>query len=330
MLMNFAELSQFYQNLASLDQAGINYLKAFESLKRGERNIERQTQFQFMINHLTRNRPLSEGFRHLKLTPVFDIPLIKAAEDSGRLVETFKTLSKKYADAHASEKEIRGKLLQPFFTLVVALFAPKFPDLFSEKITLGRYLRISLWPLAVLLFGIYYLYRMWMRSFYDLTVATSWHKMMSFIPFLKGLSEKIALQRFSSALAMMLESGLDVFESLKQAANSSADPKIKRGTEKMTGMIRQGKDIGYVFQTVPAFPSDLVNAVSLGAESGKLPEFLNRYSDGLKEEIHRRIQVLTKIIPAVLFGLVTIYVLITIVAFYKGHLDEAMKVLDNV
>lgn len=329
-MLNFSELSRFYQNLATLDQAGLTYLKTFEGLKRTEKDPEQIYKIQFMISHIQKNRPLSDGFKFIKYVPVFDIPLIKAAESSGRLVEVFKTLSKRYADMVNSEKEIRGQLIQPLVTLVVALFVPSFPDLFTNKISLAMYLRNSLGVFVLIGGAIFALYRSWMRSFYDLAMARKLYTFFSYVPFFKDLNQKIAFHKFSSGLAMMLDSGMDLFESLKQASQCSGDPEVSAAMDQFVPLLKQGVEITKAFQRVERLPGEFVNAVSLGADSGKLPEFLRNYSQQLQDEIDRKMKVLTKVVPIIVYIVVTLYVGSVILKFYTGHLNEVMDVIKDV
>jgi type IV pilus assembly protein PilC len=329
-MLNFAQLSRFYNNLATLDQAGLTYLKAFEGFKRTEKDPDQIYKIQFMISHIQKNRPLSDGFKFIKYVPAFDIPLIKAAEASGRLVEVFKILSKKYADAVVAEKEIRGQLIQPFITFIVALFVPSFPDLFTNKISLAVYLRNSLGILILVCAAIYTLYRSWMKSFYDLAMARKLYSFFSHVPFFKGLNQKIALHKFASGLGMMLDSGMDLFDSLKQASQCSGDPQLASAIEKFIPMLKQGADLTKAFQTVNYFPGEFVNAVSLGNDSGKLPEFLRNYSQQLQDEIDMKVKVLTKVVPIIIYIVVTVYVASIILKFYTGHLNEVMDVIKDV
>ncbi len=325
--MNFNELSRFYQNFASLDHAGITYLKTFETFKKNEHNADKAYKLQFLIEHLRKNRRLSEGLKFIKFVPVFDIPLIKAAEDSGKMGEVFKTLSAKYAEAAAAEKEIRGRMIQPVLTLVVALFVPSFPELFANKITLASYLKHNLGALIALFGSFYGLYYLWKKSFFELEMAIRLHKLLSFLPFFRGFGKKIALEKFSGALAMMLDSGMDLFESLTQSALCSADPIIKKSVDQFIPMIRRGVDITKVFQSDNYFPPDLINAISMGADSGKLPEFLRRYSEVLKAEIDVAIKVIAKIIPMVMYAFVLVYSLSIVLRMYQGHINDINEVL---
>ncbi len=329
-MLSFSQLSRFYNNLATLDQAGLTYLKAFEGFQRTEKDPDQLYKIQFMISHIQKNRPLSDGFKFIKYVPAFDIPLIKSAESSGRLVDVFKTLSKKYADSAAAEKDIRGQLVQPFITFVVALFVPSFPDLFTNKISLAVYLRNSFGVLIFVAVALFFLYRSWLKSFYELAVAQKLYKVQSYIPFFRSLNQKVALHKFSSGLGMMLDSGMDLFESLKQASQCSGDPGITSAINRFITMLKQGLDVTKAFQTVNYFPAEFINAISLGHDSGKLPEFLNNYCRQLQDEIDMKIKVLTKVVPMIIYIVVTIYVASIILKFYTGHLQEVMDVIKDV
>ncbi len=327
--MPLHELSQFYRHFAELDQAGITYAKCFDLLKKNEKSADKILQMNFMIEHLKRGRSLSDGLKFVKLVPAFDIPLIKAAEDSGRIVEVLKNLSKKYDVADMAAKSIRSQLFKPYFTLVVALFVPTFPDYFMQKVTLFSYLKNSLGILGVISAAAFGMYHLWQKSFYDLEKAKLLHVIQGYLPFFRGLAAKIALEKFARAFGMMLDSGMDLFDSLTQASLCSADSHIASSVNRIIPQIRSGKSLGQCLQAENFFPLDLVTAMNLGTESGKLPEFLKRYSDGLKLEIDRKIQLAVKAIPIVMYWVVTAYVAFTLVKFYKGHLDEVVRVLET-
>lgn len=326
--MTLAELSQFYHQFATLDEAGISYTKTFEALIRNEKNEFRLKQQRFILEHLKKSRPLSEGFKFIKYLPVYDIPMIKAGEESGRLVEVFKILAQKYDQASQSEKFIRSQMFKPYFTFLAALFIPSFPDYFLNKVSLIVYLKKNLGILFIVSGFLYLIYRLWMNSFYDIAKARLLHSIQSYLPFFRGLSTQIALEKFASALSIMLESGMDIFISFEQASLCSADPEITLAVKRIIPKIRVGANMSHIIQGERVFSAEFATAINLGAESGKLPEFLRRYSAGLKREVDAKIKMLTKAIPIIMYWIVTAYVIVGIVNFYKGHLDEVEKVLE--
>lgn len=327
--MNLNELSLFYKSFSELEQSGLGYLQAFEVLKKTETNKFRFKQMEYMIQHLKLGRPLSQGLARLNFVPVFDIPLIVSGEESGKMVQIFNTLAKKYSDTAQAVKDLRGQLIRPFLTLLVALFIPSLPSLFSGKISFAVYLRNSLGILILFLLATYSLYDLWMRSYFEINKAKTLHSILSRIPFLKSLNRNIAIEKFSHSLSLMLSSGLNFFEASKHAALSSAAPEIANAIQRMIPLIDSGQNLTQVFEKEKYFPNDFNRAIQLGSESGKIPEFLDRYVLGLKEKIDTGTAVLIKSISIFITCLVMGYVAYAYIESYKNQMEEVEKVLKN-
>lgn len=323
--MSFIELSQFYKNFYELYSAGIDSATAAESLEQRATGHNKQV-LKIVSQSLRKGRSLYTSFRAGQCVPVFDLPLVKAAEDSGRIVDVFKKISQKHLDTHEHIKKIRSSLIKPYFTFAVALMFPGITDLFSQKTTLAHYLRNSVGILVLVTTACYLIYNYWIQSYFDLMKARSLHQILTTIPFFKKLTSKIAYEKFASTLALMLDSGIDFFEALKQSGQCSSDLKIQKAIERVIPSIQNGANLNQVFQQEKVFPLELVTAISLGSQSGKLPEFLLRYADGLKKENESTIQTWVRFFPVLLYWLVIGQIVYGIVTFYMGYLDQALKI----
>ncbi len=323
--MSFAQLSLFYKNFAELYSAGIDVASTTEALQQRSSGNDSQVLYSVSQN-LRKGRSLHQSFRTARCVPINDLPLVKAAEDSGRIVDVFKNLSQKHADTYESIKKIRQSLLKPYFTFAAALMFPGVPDLFAQKITLAHYLRNSLGILALVTAVGVITYNYWIQSYFDLQKARTLHQTMDSLPFFKKLNAKMAFEKFASTLGFMLDSGIDFFEALKQSGQCSANPKIQRAIERIIPKIQTGTDLQKAFNTEKIFPVDLVSAISLGSQAGKLPEFLKRYADRIKSENDSTIQTWVKIFPVVVYWLVIGQIVYGIVEFYSGYLDQALKI----
>lgn len=325
--MSFIELSHFYKNFAELFDAGIDATSAMETIKRNEKRSSAIHSIQLVCHNLKSGRSLYQSLKATGYVPIFDLPLVKAAEESGRIVDIFKTLSQKHLDTHHAISKTKMGLMKPYFTFVVAVMFPGVTKLFSEEITLAAYLRNSLGVLGLVTFIFYYFYNYWIQSYFDIQKARNWNNALSKLPFFSGLVARIALEKFSSTLAMMLESGIDFFEALKQSANGSANRRIQNAVERVIPSLQTGMDLHTSIQNESVFPSELKSALSMGSQSGKLPEFLYRYSKGLKTQNENTIQLLVRYFPIVLYWLVFIQVIFAIISFYRVYLDEILKIV---
>lgn len=323
--MSFAQLSLFYKNFAELYSAGIDVASTAEALLQRTSGHDAQVMHSVSQN-LRKGRSLHQSFRAAQCVPVHDLPLVRAAEDSGRIVDVFKNLSQKHSDTHESIKKIRLSLMKPYFTFAAALMFPGITDLFAEKITLAHYLRNSLGVLALITAVFVIVYNYWVQSYFDIQKARTWHEVMNSLPFFKKLNSKIALEKFAATLGLMLDSGIDFFEALKQSGQCSANPKLQKAIERIIPNIKSGAEIQRAFQTEKIFPVDLTSALGLGSHAGKLPEFLKRYADRIKIENESTIQTIAKVFPVILYWLVIGQIVYSVVGFYGSYLDQALKI----
>lgn len=323
--MSFAQLSLFYKNFAELYSAGIDVASTTEALQQRSSGHDSQV-LHSVSQNLRKGRSLHQSFRAAQCVPVNDLPLVKAAEDSGRIVDVFKNLSQKHSDTHESIKKIRLSLMKPYFTFAAALMFPGVTDLFSEKITLAHYLRNSLGVLVLITAVFIIIYNYWVQSYFDLQKARTLHEIMNSLPFFRKLNSKMAFEKFATTLGFMLDSGIDFFEALKQSGQCSANPKLQKAIERIIPKIQSGVETQRAFQAEKLFPVDLTSAISLGSQAGKLPEFLKRYADRIKSENESTIQTMVKVFPVVLYWLVIGQIVYSIVGFYSGYLDQALKI----
>jgi type IV pilus assembly protein PilC len=321
----FIKLSHFYRSFAELYSAGIEVPAAMQTLSERE-NSRSSVAFGLVVSNLRKGRSLFQSLKVAQLVPVNDLPLVKAAEDSGRVVDVFKSLSQKHADTDASFKKLRMSLVKPYFIFAVALMFPGVIDLFNHQITLFVYLRNSLGILLLVTLFFYFIYDYWVQSFFNTAKARTLYQILKTIPFFGSLSDRIAMEKFSNTMAFMLDSSIDFFETLKQAGQCSSNPMIQKAIERIIPKIQNGADVKIAFQSEPVFPTDFVTAISLGSQSGKLPEFLTRYSTNLKNQNEATIQGLVRFIPVLIYWGVIGQVVYVIVNFYSSYLDQALKI----
>ena len=207
----------------------------------------------------------------------------------------------------------------------VALFFPGVPDLFSQKISVSLYLKNSLGILFLITVAFYLVYSYWMQSYFDIKKARTLHQIQSAVPFFNSLSARITIEKFSSTLAMMLESSIDFFEALRQAGQCSANTNIQSAVIRIIPKVQSGVDLKLAFKAERIFPDELTTAVALGSQSGKLPEFLNRYSIGVKTQNERTIQTMVKFFPIILYWVVVLQIAFSIITFYRSYLDDLLK-----
>jgi len=271
-------------------------------------------------------------------SPVF-ASLIKAGESSGKLDQVLSDLNQDLERENELRNRLRAALIYPILLLVMAFailtflitFAlPRIAEVFSgggfeppffSKVVfgiglfLGKYIWILLGIGIVTFIGfIFYLRTVSGKRFGK--------QLLTRIPVIKSVIEKIALQRFTSTFASLMKSGLPIVETLEITANTVGNIKMQDALMRISRYgISKGLTLGEAFKRETAFPLVLVNLIAISEKAGHLDEILKTLSDFYDKEIDISVKSLVALVePALLFvigGVVAVIALSIIVPIYQ-------------
>lgn len=94
------------------------------------------------------------------------------------------------------------------------------------------------------------------------------------LPGLGSLWRRIAVTRFSQALALQLRVGLSVLEAVPQAGAATGSPVLVSALAQSTAALREGSDLTDALAASDFFPGPFLACLRAGEESGKLPDCL--------------------------------------------------------
>ena len=248
------------------------------------------------------------------------IQLIKAGELSGNLDGVLMRLSEHLETRRSLLRNIRSALNYPLIVggvavivvgLVLTQVVPIFEEVFSQmgaNLPLPTQLLIGMsrhliqsgphWAIATALFVIS-MNLAWkqfalLRSFL-LRVALV-------IPMLGPLWLLTCQQRFTATLAVLLESGLPLPDSLEMAGEAANHPVFRRAGQDIRRRVEQGQSLAesmsharaqILIQRIVLFPPLLVHLVKLGEGSGQLDEMVSRWSRDAQKRLTTRLLGLT-------------------------------------
>ncbi|MBY0552991.1 type II secretion system F family protein [bacterium] len=319
-MMNLREIAFFYNHIAVMLHAGVGIIPFFETIVKSEKNDSQKVKIKFIIENLKKGETLTSTLHKSHLIPVFDLPVIEAGEKSGELVKIFKSLSKEYDLAAATESVIRGGLLYPFLLLGFALLLPSAPAILLGEISPYRYFITIGLKLGFVIFVAKYVFHLFMKSYYSLSMAKRRHALFAKVPFLRNLSYTMSIEKFCSSLELMLEAGIPIFDALKLAGQTSPNDDINMACRRIVGEAKGGKPLPLAFEMESIFPHDIVNSITLGHESGEIPAMLRKSAEMLRNDINRDIGILAKMIPVIIHAIVMIFVAYNILSLYLGNL----------
>ncbi|MCL1997037.1 MAG: type II secretion system F family protein [Defluviitaleaceae bacterium] len=249
--------------------------------------------------------------------------MIKIGEETGKLGDILLKMEKHYEKQAASQQEIANILFYPIITFIAMVFVigitmtylvPNFIQMFAAQnmdlpsattglIAVSNFFvngRVFLLLIPVLLTIILAKFR-------------KFDKMVFHIPFIKKYFTLVSAARFSSALAVMLETGVVMVKAIGACEGLLKNQHYKNIIQNMRKDVEEGERLGTALRY--NFPPLLKSMVELGENTGKLPETLEKCSLFFEKEQNIAFTRLKRLIEPVLtivMGLILLFIMLAI------------------
>lgn len=147
------------------------------------------------------------------------------------------------------------------------------------------------------------------------------------VPSLGRALKALAIARFAWTLHLALDAGMEVRRSLQLAVDSSGNVLFRDAEERMLSSIAAGKSLHEALAKARLFPSEFLDAVAVGEESGRLVETLELLSRQLQEDARSALTVLTGLAGYAVWLLVAgmiIMMIFRLAGFYLNMINSVM------
>lgn len=297
------------KHMAAVLRAGLSLREALEiMIADAEKPMMKKVLISAKDN-LEKGQPLSAAFaaypKHF--SDVF-IGMIRAGEVSGTLDKTLDQLGDQMLRDHDLINKTKGAMIYPIIlmtgslALVVFLLTfvlPKLATAFARggfklplvtRIFLGVGDIFSKSPIitfgsliSIITFLLYFRTTPAGKRFF---LSLFWK-----IPLFKNLMKKIALVRFTRTLQNLLNSGMNIIESLEITATSISNEMYRDFILKVKDDLRRGMPLTESFKKNPElFPNILTNMMAVGERTGTLESILATMSGFYDEEVDRTLK----------------------------------------
>ena len=225
----FTQRAEFYHQLNQFTSAGIPIVRALEQIKRSPPAPSFRAPLQRLLDALAKGASLAESLQSLDWLPAFDLALIGAGEQSGRLDTCFRLLADYYNDRARVIKQVIAQLIYPvglvhmaafIFFIVLPFAASQFnaslPFLFAKA-------ALVLSPLyGAAAFIIYAT-----QSKHGENWRARIEAALRLVPMLGTARHYLALSRLAAALEALISAGVNIFEAWDLAATASGSPALR-------------------------------------------------------------------------------------------------------
>lgn len=323
----------FNQQLAALVRAGIPILQAISMLRKRAASAKLRAVLGNVEEQIRGGAALSEAFASQGgVFPRIYTASILAGERSGALDEVLSRYVNYMRRNVALRRKIRGALAYPLFLLFASLcmvvfltiyVVPRMSDLFTNfgselptvtqiVVGLSRWMSTNVFWFAPLVIGGAVLLFLWSRTPNGKLNISS---LILKIPLAGSLAVQLSVAQATRSLATLLAGGITLVESWEIASESITNLELRRRSESILPMIREGRSFTESLESAGWMPPLAIDMIGIGERSGSLREMLDEVAVFYDAESEVRLEQLTTTLePAILvvMGGVVITILLAI------------------
>ena len=256
--------------------------------------------------------------------------LVSAGDSSGNLDIIFDKLADYLEESASIRQKVISALAYPFILIgfsvivIIALLAFVLPQVIGQFIKAGAELPFITKALlalsnnivaiiAILLFiffGLSYLYKQYIKDPEKHIIAHS--KILS-LPLMGNFILTSEIERFSSTMALLLESGTNLDIALEESSKIFNNRYLSKLILDAKSDVMEGKDFIFTLKQANIFPDIFIQLISSGYKSGNLIKMFHKVSHFLKNEIESKrsifLSLLEPLVIVFMGGFITLIVL---------------------
>ncbi|MCD6228698.1 MAG: type II secretion system F family protein [Candidatus Omnitrophica bacterium] len=306
--VRLVDLVFFARNLSTTLSAGMPLLRSLEIISSQVESIKLSQTLREIVEDIRKGLSLSEAIKkHGNVFSSLWRGITEVGETSGNLPLVLERLADYLERRLDFERKIKSSLIYPAILLTAAFIAmgvffkvvmPRFSSIFDEfKIQLPK-TTVFLLNLSkfvdrnfLLLLGIFILvilivwnirkYPFFKRKLDGLILE---------LPLISHTFILAYLERFSSTMYILLDSGVPIVYTLEITARSIGNSILERDIQKMKENVKKGRSLSSELANNKFIPPLVSEITRIGEEAGNLSEMLKKISTYYQKELASRIE----------------------------------------
>jgi type IV pilus assembly protein PilC len=316
----FTQRAEFYHQLAQCTSAGIGVIRALEQVKANPPARSFREPLEHLLNELAKGATLAESLQQQAWLPPFDVALIGAGEQTGRLDSCFHMLADYYNDRARIIKQVISQLIYPvglihFAALVFLIVLPFAQSEFNASLLL---LFVRAAAVLLPLYGAVILLIYAMQGKHGEQWRARIESFLRRVPMLGKARHYLALSRLAAALEALTAAGVNVVAAWDLAAAACGSPALRYAVQSWKPQVAAGQMPSEAVRACPLFPEMFANLYASGEVSGKLDDSLRHLHQVYNDEGTRKIEAFAQWTPRLIYFLVALMVAYEIVQFWIG------------
>jgi type II secretory pathway component PulF len=309
--------ANLYHQLAQLSAAGVTLVSALELVERHPPARSDRAPLARVRQSILHGSSFTDGLLATgRWLPAFDVALLHAGEQSGRLPDCFKLLADHYTGGARLARQVFADLAYPLLVVHVAVFLLPFPEFFASGNT-AAYLAKTIGGLAPFyLLVLFFVFALQGRHGF---AWRAWvERVLHPVPWLGSARRAMALARLAAALESLLSAGVSILQAWPIAALACGSPALIRAVASFEPRWAAGEPPGDTLSQSRGFPEVFSSLYHSGEISGKLDESLRHLHQLYQEEGTRKMHLVARWGPQLFYFVVAFFVAMKVIAFYRG------------
>lgn len=329
------DIQLFTRYLSTMLAAGLPIIQALDIISNDQDNPSLKNLVLSLKKDIASGKSLAETFAgYPKYFNNLYCSLIKAGEKSGTLDKILNRLAGYLEKTESLKRKIKKSLTYPIAILSIAFIVsgillifvvPQFQAMFASfgaqlpfftrmVVNLSDFVRGYWWVigigLVIFIFGLRYLVK---RN----EKVKEWLDILSLKIYVIGaVLKKGIIARFTRTLATTLEAGMPIVESVKSMKNIMGSYRYSKAVDQMSSDLTSGHNLSVAMKNTQLFPNMVIQMVTVGESSGRLPEMLNKIADYYEEEVNSIVDNLSSLLEPIIMLILGLIVGVFIVAMY--------------
>ena len=329
------DIAIFSRQLATMMQAGIPLVQAFDIVATGHENPGMQKLLTAIKVDIEGGTTLADALaKHPIYFDDLFVNLVNAGEQAGALETLLDKIATYKEKTEAIKKKIKKALTYPAAVLVVAFIVtaillvfviPQFESLFQgfgadlpafTKMVVGFsfFVRSNGLFIVIALFAAsatFTYFKKRSRRFNHLL-----DRMILKIPVIGEIMRKAAIARFTRTLSTMFAAGVPLVEALESVAGATGNIVYEVGTMEIRTEVATGQRLQRAMEATELFPNMVIQMVAVGEESGSLDEMCAKVADFYERDVDDAVDNLSSLLEPMIMAILGILVGGLVIAMY--------------
>lgn len=321
--VSLGEKMIFARNLSVMVGAGLSFTKALDALAKQSKNKYFGGTISSLADGIRKGRTFSETLSDFPdVFPSIFRAMVAAGEKAGNLEEVLQMLAEQMRRDYVLMKKVKGALMYPAIIVIAMIgvailmmvyVVPSLVDVLEQLnvelpfqtrviIAISNFVTTRGWFAALITAALIVgaavgRKQLFMRRF----VSGIWVQ----LPVINTLARKMYSARLTRSLSSLLSAGVSVVESLDIVSDIVGNVQYEKTLRKAKDTIQKGGKISSVFLENPRlYPSVVGEIVSVGEETGKLSDVLEKLATFYENEVEASTKDLATVIEPVLMIIV--------------------------